>query len=88
MSEPTTTSQSAEQGTADRGSNRSHRPASTAFKNFVMSRWAPRAELGLTASAAAPYTGARRAALSQRLPADGERAHRQASREQGQHARE
>jgi Xaa-Pro aminopeptidase len=68
MSEPTTTSQPDEQGTADRGSNRSHRPASTAFKNFVMSQWAPRAELGLTPSAAAPYTVARRAALSERLP--------------------
>ena len=68
MSEPTTTSQPDEQGTADRGSNRSHRPASTAFKNFVMSQWAPRAELGLTASAAAPYTVSRRAALSARLP--------------------
>lgn len=68
MSEPTTTSQPDEQGTADRGSNRSHRPASTAFKNFVMSQWAPRAEFGLTASAAAPYTVSRRAALSARLP--------------------
>jgi Xaa-Pro aminopeptidase len=68
MSESTTTSQPDEQGTADRGSNRSHRPGSTAFKNFVMSQWAPRAELGLTASAAARYTVARRAALSERLP--------------------
>ncbi|MFI2362376.1 aminopeptidase P family protein [Promicromonospora sp. NPDC019610] len=68
MSEPTTTSQPDEQGTADRGSNRSHRPASTAFKNFVMSQWAPRAELGLTPSDAAPFTVARRAALSERLP--------------------
>jgi Xaa-Pro aminopeptidase len=68
MSEPTTTSQPDEQGTADRGSNRSHRPASTAFKNFVMSQWAPRAEMGLTASAVAPYTVARRTALSERLP--------------------
>lgn len=68
MSEPTTTSQPEEQGTADRGSNRSHRPASTAFKNFVMSQWAPRAELGLTPSPAAAHTGARRAALSERLP--------------------
>lgn len=68
MSESTTTSQPDEQGTADRGSNRSHRPGSTAFKNFVMSQWAPRAELGLTASAAAQYTVARRAALSERLP--------------------
>ncbi|WP_454852095.1 aminopeptidase P family protein [Promicromonospora soli] len=68
MSEPTTTSQPDEQETADRGANRSHRPASTAFKNFVMSQWAPRAELGLTASAAAPYTVVRRAALSERLP--------------------
>ncbi|MCP2264971.1 aminopeptidase P family protein [Promicromonospora thailandica] len=68
MSEPTTASQPEEQPAADRGSNRSHRPASTAFKNFVMSQWAPRAELGLTPSAAAPYTVARRAALSERLP--------------------
>ncbi|MFD6444551.1 aminopeptidase P family protein [Promicromonospora sp. NPDC060204] len=68
MSEPTTTSQPDEQGTADRGSNRSHRPASTAFKNFVMSQWAPRAELGLTPSDAAPFTVARRSALSERLP--------------------
>lgn len=68
MSESTTTSQPDEQGTADRGANRSHRPGSAAFKNFVMSQWAPRAELGLTASAAARYTVARRAALSERLP--------------------
>jgi Xaa-Pro aminopeptidase len=67
MSEPTTTSQPDEQGTADRGSNRSHRPASTAFKNFVMSQWAPRAELGLTPSDAAPFTVARRSALSDRF---------------------
>ncbi|HEV6953927.1 MAG TPA: aminopeptidase P family protein [Promicromonospora sp.] len=68
MSEPTTASQPEEQPAADRGSNRSHRPASTAFKNFVMSQWAPRAELNLEPSPAAPYTVARRAALSERLP--------------------
>ncbi|GAB4084196.1 aminopeptidase P family protein [Myceligenerans cantabricum] len=65
MSEHTTSS---EQSVEERGSNRSQRPVSQAFKDFVMSRWAPRADLGVTPSRAAPFTAARRAALSARLP--------------------
>ena len=64
MSENTDSSQSIE----ERGTNRSQRPVSQAFKDFVMSRWAPRADLGITASRAVPFTADRRAKLSARLP--------------------
>ncbi|MCO7272681.1 aminopeptidase P family protein [Cellulosimicrobium cellulans] len=56
------------QDLAARGSNRSQRPDSDAFKAFITSGWAPRAELDVEPLPAAPYTVARRAALSARFP--------------------
>jgi Xaa-Pro aminopeptidase len=37
---------SSTENVAARGSNRSLRPQSEAFKSFVMSAWAPRSDLG------------------------------------------
>jgi Xaa-Pro aminopeptidase len=51
----------------ERVNNRSQRPASEAFKAFITSQWGPRPELGVEASAASTFTGARRAALSERF---------------------
>lgn len=56
------------QDLASRGSNRSQRPDSDAFKSFITSGWAPRAELDVEPLPAAPSTVARRAALSARFP--------------------
>jgi Xaa-Pro aminopeptidase len=53
------------QGSEDRGSNRSHRPTSQAFKDFVTSGWAPRADLGVVPGRAVEFTAARRARLSE-----------------------
>ncbi len=64
----TPTPTSAEQPVADRGSGRSLRPSSDAFKAFVMSNWAPRRDLGVTPSPAAPYLGRRHRELSARFP--------------------
>ena len=52
----------------ERNSNRSQRPDSTTFLEFVTSGWGPRAESGATRSPAADFTAARRSALSSRLP--------------------
>ncbi|MFI2702660.1 aminopeptidase P family protein [Cellulosimicrobium composti] len=56
------------QDLAARGSNRSQRPDSDVFKAFITSGWAPRAALDVEPLPAAPYTAARRAALSARFP--------------------
>jgi len=58
----------ADQDLAARGSNRSQRPDSDAFKAFITSGWAPRARLDVEPLPAAPYTAARRAALSAQFP--------------------
>jgi len=47
---------------------RSQQPDSTAFVDFITSGWAPRADLGVTRSAVADLTPARRSALSARFP--------------------
>ena len=57
-----------ENAVEDRGSNRSLRPQSDAFKTFVMSGWAARADLGTRPSPAVPFTAERRARLSARFP--------------------
>jgi len=57
-----------ENAVEDRGSNRSLRPQSDAFKTFVMSGWAARADLGTQPSPAVPFTAERRARLSARFP--------------------
>ncbi len=48
----------------ERGSNRSQRPGSAAFLEFVTSGWAPRPPSQVTRGAAADFTAARRSALS------------------------
>lgn len=65
---PETSGPGEAQDLAARGSNRSQRPDSDAFKAFITSGWAPRAELDVEPLPAAPYTVARRAALSARFP--------------------
>ena len=55
---------------ADRGENRSQRPSSPAFRDFITSSWAPRAASTVDPSPAAEYTAARRAALSDAFPGD------------------
>jgi Xaa-Pro aminopeptidase len=57
-----------EQKLEDRGSNRSQRPDSQAFKDFITSGWGPRADLGVTPDRAVPFTAARRERLSARFP--------------------
>lgn len=67
---PSTTGQQpettdAEQKLAERGSNRSQRPTSQAFRDFIASGWAPRDESLPAREEVADYTPARRAALSE-----------------------
>ena len=57
-----------EQALEDRGSNRSQRPSSAAFRDFITSGWAPRDAASTEAGAFAPYTVARRDALSAKFP--------------------
>ena len=57
-----------DQPLAARGGNRSLRPTSKRFLDFVTSGWAPRPDLGLTRSAAAGFAAARRARLSAQFP--------------------
>jgi len=54
--------------TEDRGSNRSQRPVSEAFKSFITSQWGERTDLGVEPDEAVPYTAERRAKLSARFP--------------------
>lgn len=59
---------STDQPLGARGGNRSLRPTSKRFLDFVTSGWAPRADLGTTRSAAADFAAARRARLSAAFP--------------------
>jgi len=75
MSEATSASEtvdrplSEEERLADRGSNRSQRPSSAAFRDFIAAGWGPRpAPPG--AAAAAPWAAARRERLSALFPGD------------------
>ena len=54
----------------DRGSNRSQRPSSAAFLEFVTDRWAPRAEADRRPGPAAPWTAERRRRLSELFPGE------------------
>lgn len=54
----------------DRVNNRSHRPDSRNFKEFMMSDWAPRRDLGITAGEFAQFTPARRDAVSAAFPGE------------------
>jgi Xaa-Pro aminopeptidase len=60
----------AEQTLADRGSNRSQRPQSAAFLDWVTSGWAERPASSAVPAEAAPFTAARRARLGARFPGE------------------
>ncbi len=64
------TTQEDPQPLQERAANRSLRPSSDAFMDFVTSGWAPRPPAAATPSAAAPYTAARRARLAAMFPGD------------------
>ncbi|HXF01459.1 MAG TPA: aminopeptidase P family protein, partial [Arthrobacter sp.] len=53
-----------EQPLEDRVNNRSQRPESDAFKEFMGSRWAPADSSAVEQAAVAPYAARRRRALS------------------------
>ncbi|NTW39633.1 MAG: aminopeptidase P family protein [Cellulomonadaceae bacterium] len=55
---------------AARGDNRSQRPSSPAFREFIASRWAPQGESAHRRSDAAPFAAARRARLSHLFPGE------------------
>ena len=71
---PTDPTRSAADGSAqplaERGSNRSQRPDSKAFREFITSGWGERAPSAASPSAAAPFTAARRARLSALFPGE------------------
>ena len=54
----------------ERGSNRSHRPSSAAFRNFMGSNWGERPPSGATRSGAADYLGDRHAKVGQAFPGE------------------
>jgi len=55
---------------ANRGENRTQRPESAAFKSFIMSQWRARPAARTEAGPAAPFTAARREAISQLFPGE------------------
>src|ERR1035437_1385425 len=57
-------------GAENRGENRTHRPESAAFKSFIMSQWGSRAAAQTEAGPAAPFTAARREAISALFPGE------------------
>ncbi|WP_273654000.1 aminopeptidase P family protein [Cellulomonas fimi] len=65
-----TSTETAEQPLADRGSNRSQRPGSAEFLRFVTSGWGERPASTATRSPAADHTERRRAALSAQFPGE------------------
>lgn len=60
----------ADQPLGDRGSNRSQRPTSAAFRAFIASNWAPRPQELPPREESAPYAAARRERLRALFPAD------------------
>ena len=59
-----------EQELSERGSNRSHRPDSAAFRAAIRTGWAERPSRYRTPAAVAPFAAARRDALSRRFPGE------------------
>ncbi|MGY5317892.1 aminopeptidase P family protein [Neomicrococcus lactis] len=55
---------------AERVENRSQRPSSEAFKEFMASQWAPSTDEVAGLDASAPFAAQRRAALSKKFPDD------------------
>lgn len=64
------TTETAEQPLEERGSNRSRRPSSKAFREFMASSWAPARPRVVERAAVADYTERRRAAISELFPGD------------------
>ncbi|MDQ2624716.1 MAG: aminopeptidase P family protein [Actinomycetota bacterium] len=54
----------------ERGSNRSQRPDSAAFREFITSGWGDRPPSSATSGPAAPFTAARRAKISELFPGE------------------
>ncbi|CAM2808618.1 aminopeptidase P family protein [Actinomyces slackii] len=61
---------SQDQPISERGSNRSHRPSSRAFRDFIASGWGPRPDALPKASPAAPWAAQRRQALGALFPSE------------------
>lgn len=62
--------EAAEQALSDRGSNRSQRPTSEAFRAFIADRWADRPARDGGAAPVASYAAARRARISELFPGE------------------
>lgn len=62
--------EAAEQALSDRGSNRSQRPTSEAFRAFIADRWADRPARDAGAAPVASYAAARRARISELFPGE------------------
>ncbi len=67
---PATAQPAAGQALGDRGSNRSQRPTSAAFRAFIADRWADRAAATPEAAEVAGYAAARRARISELFPGE------------------
>src|SRR5690625_2377702 len=59
-----------DQPLSDRGSNRSQRPQSAAFREFISEKWQPRSQALPPREAAADFTPARREAVSAAFPGE------------------
>lgn len=64
------TSAPSTQPLGDRGSNRSQRPTSAAFRAFIADRWADRPADTITAAPVAPFAAARRERVSSLFPGE------------------
>src|SRR5690625_4274894 len=65
-----TDAKDSDQPLSDRGSNRSQRPQSAAFREFISERWQPRSQALPQREAAADFTPARRDAVSAAFPGE------------------
>ncbi|MDD9207163.1 aminopeptidase P family protein [Georgenia sp. 10Sc9-8] len=66
----TPSSTSAEQPLTERGDNRSQRPSSAAFREFIAAGWVPRPDGLPERSPAAPYAARRRTAVGELFPGE------------------
>ncbi|MFZ5869562.1 MAG: aminopeptidase P family protein [Actinomycetota bacterium] len=69
-STPETPETPPEQPLSDRGSNRSQRPTSEAFKRFIATGWAPRPDTRPQRAEVAPFAAARREKVSRAFPGE------------------
>jgi Xaa-Pro aminopeptidase len=70
MTEQTSAGDAPTQPLADRGSNRSQRPTSRAFREFIAGSWAGRPGASPSTAAVAPFAAARRDRISARFPGE------------------